>query len=437
MSIERQRKLSATERRFKKYIESLASALGHADRVAPFASYATGLLLPGDRKSVEPMAARVAPERVRAAHQSLHHFVAQAEWSDRAVLAKVYESVLPAVQRHGPVRAWIVDDTGIPKKGSHSVGVSHQYCGQLGKQANCQVAVTLSIANEYASLPIAHRLYVPDEWAGDKERRARTGVPRNVRFATKPEISLEQIRTAQAEGIVPGVVLADAAYGNTTEFREGLTELHLQYVLGIQSSTTVWRPGETPLPPRQRIPGYGRPATLLRRTAEHAPISVAQLAAELPASAFTTIAWRQGTKKRLTSRFATVRVRPAHRDTQRSIVRDEEWLLVEWPIDETEPRKYYLSNLPPATTKQELVELAHLRWRIERDYQELKDELGLGHYEGRGWRGFHHHATLCIAAYGFLVAERGAFSPGGDVRAAFRQSPIPDDFKPRGAACAS
>ena len=426
--------LSATERRFTKYVDELASALGHADRVAPFHLYTTGLLLPGDRKSVEPMAARLAPDRVRAAHQSMHHFVAQADWSDRAVLAKVYEATLPAIEGHGPIRAWIVDDTGIPKKGSQSVGVAHQYCGQLGKQANCQVAVTLSIANDLASLPIAHRLYLPREWAEDRARRAKAGVPTQIRFATKPQIALGQVRAAQAAGVVPGVIVADAAYGNDTAFREGITKLKLPYVLAVQSSTSAWRPGEAPLPLRRRKKGLGRSPTLVRRTKRHAPLSLLELANALSPSAFATLSWREGTQTSLESRFAAVRVRPAHRDTLRSSPRDEEWLLIEWPKGDTGPRKYWLSNLPASATLPQLVEIAQMRWRIERDYQELKDELGLGHYEGRSWRGFHHHATMSIAAYGFLIAERGAFSPSADVRSAFKKPSLPADFRPRGAS---
>jgi len=434
MSAEQKHAAAATRRRFKKYVDNLATALGHADRVAPFSSYTTGLMLPGDRKSVEPMAARIAPDRVRATHQSMHHFVAQAEWSDRAVLSKVYEAVLPAILRHGPIRTWIVDDTGIPKKGSQSVGVAHQYCGQLGKQANCQVAVTLSIANDFASVPVAHRLYLTEDWVKDKERRTKTGVPSEIHFATKPQIALEQIRAAHAAGIAPGVIVADAAYGNTTIFRDEIAEMGLQYILCVQSNTTAWPPGEAPLPPRKRKNRLGRPRTALRRTAQHAPVALAELAAALPSQAFRTVTWREGTNTPLESRFAAVRVRPAHRDTLRSTARDEEWLLIEWPTREAAPRKYWLSNLPTSTTREELVAFAQSRWRIERDYQELKDELGLGHYEGRSWRGFHHHATLCIAAYGFLIAERGAFSPSGTLLAALRQSPIPIDCRPRGSS---
>ncbi len=224
-------------------MDGLAKAAGHADRVVPLKNYCTGLLLPGERKSVEPMAARLAPDNVRRMHQSLHHLVADAPWSDEAVLERVRISVLPAMQGHGPVVAWIVDDTGFPKKGTHSVGVARQYCGQLGKQENCRVAVSLSVATWGSSLPIAFRLYLPESWAEDSQRRADAGVPESIRFRTKPEIALEQIRQAVEADIARGVVLADAAYGNDNAFRTGLTELRLEYVVGVQSSMTVWGPG--------------------------------------------------------------------------------------------------------------------------------------------------------------------------------------------------
>ncbi|WP_425280319.1 IS701 family transposase [Mesorhizobium japonicum] len=242
--------IETSESRFAAYVETLASVLGHADRVAPLKAYCTGLLLPRERKSVEPMAARVEPGRVQAAHQSLHHFVAKADWSDDAVLSRVREQVLPALERQGQIRAWIVDDTGFPKKGKHSVGVARQYCGQLGKQDNCQVAVSLSVATEQASLPIAYQLYLPESWANDPDRRAKTGVPENVVFRTKPEIALAQIRAALEAGVSRGVVLADAGYGNDTAFRTGLTKVGLTYVVGVQSSIRLWSPGTQPLPPK-------------------------------------------------------------------------------------------------------------------------------------------------------------------------------------------
>src|SRR5215203_5578611 len=221
----------------------LGGVLGHADRRAPLRAYTTGPLLPGERKSVEPMAARVEPSRVGAAHQSLHHFVAKAAWDDAALLRAVRDHALPALLERGPVRAWLVDDTGLPKKGRLSVGVARQYCGQLGKQENCQVAVTLSVANEAASLPIAYRLYLPEAWAADPARRAMAGVPEEVAFRTKPEIALEQVGRAVADGVPRGVVVTDAGYGNDTGFRDGVTALGLPYVAGIQGSTTLWAPG--------------------------------------------------------------------------------------------------------------------------------------------------------------------------------------------------
>jgi len=433
MSNKRSSKESDTER-FDHYVEELSHELGHADRIVPFRSYCTGLLLPGERKSVEPMAARVSPTNVCQSHQSLHHFVSTSAWNDQAVLTRVGELAIPVLQKREPIRAWIVDDTGIPKKGKHSVGVSHQYCGQLGKQANCQVAVSLSIANTFASLPIAYGLYLPQIWIDDAEKRKTCGVPEDVAFATKPQISLTQIRTAVAAGVPPGVVIADAAYGNDTAFRDGLSALGVSYAVCIQGSTTVWRPGDAPLEPQQRRGKRGPVAMRLARTAEQHPISVLDLARELPATAFEEITWREGTKTTLRSRFALVRVRPAHRDTLLSVPRDHEWLLIEWPSDEEAPTKYWLSTLHESILKPELVNTVMLRWRIERDYQDLKQELGLGQYEGRGWRGFHHHATLCIAAYGFLLIDQGGFSPSGRRRIQLAQPPIPNDFRPRGSS---
>ncbi len=422
-----------SESRFEAFVEAITSALGHADRVVPFQSYCAGLLLPGDRKSVEPMAARVQPARVQAAHQSLHHFVAKSEWSDDAVLAAVRARVLPIVAQRGPIRALIVDDTGVPKKGKHSVGVARQYCGQLGKQDNCQVAVSLSAANDHASLPIAYRLYLPHEWSDDPNRRVLAGVPDNIVFQTKPQIALDQLRAAVAAGIDAAFVLADAGYGNDTDFRDGITELGLSYAVGIQSTTTLWQPGIEPLPPKQWS-GRGRPTSAIRRDAEHQPVSAKQLALDLPKKAWRRVTWREGTNTRLASRFAAVRVRPAHRDYERSTPRPEEWCLIEWPSDEPEPTKYFLSTLPPTISRRALVHATKLRWRIERDYQDLKQELGLGHYEGRGWRGFHHHATLCIAAYGFLISERGAIAPSGQCNAVLiEEYPLPRRYRPCGS----
>src|SRR6266852_8050333 len=295
------RRADDSEVRFAAYVEGLVSVIGHADRAKPLRDYCLGLVMPGDRKSVEPMAALTAPERTAAQHQSLLHFVGEGGWSDEEVLSKVRELVLPHIERHGAIEAWIIDDTGFPKKGKHSVGVARQYCGQVGKPDNCRVAVSLSVATWSSSLPIGYRLYLPKEWVEDAERRDRTEVPEEVEFQTKPEIALDQIRAAVAANLDRGVVLADAAYGSNTEFRDGLTALDLQYVVGVQSSMTVWEPGKQPLPAKPRGK-TGRPARLLQRSADHQPVSVKQLAFSLPSSAFQEITWREGSQQRLQSR---------------------------------------------------------------------------------------------------------------------------------------
>ncbi len=422
------------QRRFAAYIEGLANAAGHADRHTPLKNYCKGLLLPGERKSVEPMAARLAPNDVRRMHQSLHHLVADAPWNDEEMLAEVREYVLPTMQKQGPVVAWIVDDTGFPKQGKHSVGVARQYCGQIGKHDNCQAAVSLSVSTWSSSLPIAWRLYLPEVWCQDSERCQQAGVPEGIEFQTKPEIALQQIRKAVEQEIAVGVVLADAGYGNGTPFRTALTKLGLSYMVGIESSTTVWEPGQQPLPAPPRKPGRGATPKRLQRNADHQPISVKQLALRLPSSDWKDIAWRPGSQGALRSRFAAVRVRPAHRDEKRTVPRPEEWLLIEWPKKESEPTKYWLSTLPEKTSLKSLVKIAKHRWIIERDYEELKQELGLGHYEGRSWRGFHHHATLCIAAYGFLISERNRFPPSVRAGHVGLSAPeLPPDFRPRGS----
>jgi SRSO17 transposase len=424
-----QRRLADSESRFAVYVEELMGVIGHADRRGPLRDYCTGLMLPGERKSVEPMAAKTAPARTAAQHQSLLHFVGVAAWSDEKVLGKVRELVLPSIERHGPIEAWIIDDTGFPKKGTHSIGVARQYCGQVGKQDNCQVAVSLSIANHHASLPVAYRLYLPKEWADDGERRRKTGVPEEISFKTKPEIALEQLRSACEAGFPRGTVLMDPAYGNDARLRAGVSALGLTYIAGIQSNTLVWPIGAEPK-------RGSKPPTKGRRD-EPDLISAKELALGLPKKAWRSIKWREGSADWLSSRFARVRVRVGHRHRQPGD-RSQEWLLIEWPEEEEAPTKYWLSTLPEDIGFRRLVDLAKLRWRIERDYQELKQEVGLGHYEGRGWRGFHHHATLCIAAYGFLISERETIPPSEPRRATLLpELAIPNGYRPRGSALAA
>ena len=395
--------------RFSAYLDELASVIGHAARVGPMRDYCTGLLLSCERKSVEPIAGATRPAETSAQHQSLLHFLAKGEWSDAAVLGKVRERVLPAIERHGPIEVWVVDDTGIPKYGSHSVGVSHQYCGQVGKQTNCQVAVSLSLANHHASLPVAYQLYLPEKWADDAGRRKKVGVPDDIEFTTKPKMALRQIEWACKIGLPRGVALMDAGYGHDLSLRKGLTKLELTYSVGIRASTLV-----------------------IRTTPKAETMNAIELAKTLPAKGWRKITWRDGTNTPLSSRFQRVRVRASGEGT--TDAEPEEWLLIEWPEGEKEPTKFWLSTLAETMHLGRMVDITMMRWRIERDYHELKQEVGLGHFEGRSWRGFHHHATMCIAAYGFLVSERGAFPPcrsrSGNI---FTEFTVPQGYRPRGS----
>lgn len=396
--------------RFASYLDGLAGVMGHAARVGPMRDYCTGLLLPCERKSVEPIAAATAPGRVGAQHQALLHFVAEGVWSDEVVLAKVREMVLPEIERHGAIRAWIIDDTSFPKHGPHSVGVTHQYCGELGKQANCQAAVSLSLANHHASLPVAYRLYLPKDWAEDRKRRRKAGVPDEIDFKTKPKIALDQLEWACAADLPRGVVLMDAAYGSDASLRRGMRDLGLTYSVAVWARTLI-------------DGGTGK-------------MRAEDFAAGLPKRAWKTVTWRQGVAEPLRSRFARVRVRVRGEGCTRE--EPEEWLLIEWPKKETAPTKYWLSTLPEDVALERMVDITMMRWRIERDYQDLKQEVGLGHFEGRGWRGFHHHATMCIAAYAFLISERGAISPSeGRCQITLSLPAVPSGWRPRGAAAAA
>ena len=404
-----------TAHRLAAYLDEVAKVVGHADRVRPLRDYCAGLLVTVGRRNAEMMAATTKPaahKHISMQHQKLQHIVANSTWSDEQVLGKVRELVVPSMTRRNPIEAWIIDDTSFPKQGKHSVGVQRQYCGQLGKQANCQVVVTLSIANHHASLPIAYQLYLPKEWADDKARRKKAHVPPSIRFKTKPQIALEQIRAALQAGVPPGVVLMDAGYGNNSILRRALTGLGLTYVVGIQTTTKVRPVREDDLkPPR---------------------VSVEALALSLPKRAWRTVAWREGTNKKLRSRFARVRVRVSPTRGESRFA--EETLLIEWPKDEAKPTKYWFATVAPDMPLRQLVDIAHMRWRIEHDYRDLKQEIGLGHYEGRGWTGFHHHGTLSIAAYGFLISERERIPPSGPRSATpIKKSPVPSDYRPRGA----
>jgi len=414
------------------YLEDLCTALGHQTRHAPFQGYCKGLMLPIERKSVEPLAAHIEPSNVRSRHQSLHHFVADAPWSDRKLLDGVSKKVLDAAGSEQQWH-WIIDDTGMPKKGTHSVGVSHQYCGQLGKQANCQVAVSLSLATQTMSLPLDYQLSLPKSWTDDKARCATVGIPDGTEFQTKQQIALQQLKQCCERDVPRGIVAADAAYGHDRVFREGVEALGLEYVLSVQLTTLVWPPGTAPGKPG-KYKGVGRKPTRQRITKGEEPQQIEKLALSLEDKQWRKVTWAEGSNGKLSSRFACVRVRVAPKNHLSKPLKEEQWLLVEWPKGTQKPTKYWLSNLPESSTKHRLVQCAKVRWRIERDYQEMKQRLGLNQYEGRNWRGLHHHASLCIAAYGFLILQRLKY-PNRKKNNIQRKKPsLPEDYKPRGGA---
>jgi len=357
--------------------------------------YLRGLMLDGKRKSIEPMAARLAD----GDEQCLQQFVNQSPWAWEPVRKRLARRLSTAVEPE----AWIVDDTGFPKFGRYSVGVARQYCGALGKVGNCQIGVSINAATDTASCPLDWRIFLPEEWDGDEERRAQARVPLEERHRPKWRLALEMVDELRGWGLAPPVLLADAAYGEITEFRVGLEERELDYVVQVKAGTSAYV--EQVRPQSTAYAGTGRPP-MPRYREKRSSLRVLALTADQ--DALQTVSWREGTRGRLSSRFLALRIRPANVQLRRAAA-DElplAWLLCEWPDGEAEPSKYWLSNLPAATSLERLVSLATLRWRIEHDYRELKDALGLDHFEGRSYRGWHHHVTLVSLAHGFLTLER-------------------------------
>jgi SRSO17 transposase len=401
--------MRALDRELSSYFESMVTGMGRAERRRAMELYLTGLLLDGERKSIEPMAGRLVDDarHTEAMRQRLQECVSVSDWSDaemRRRLALKLDDELPGVE------ALVVDDTGYPKKGKHSVGVARQYSGTLGRTDNCQVAVSLHLAGEQGSGCIGLRLFLPEEWTADRERCRRVGVPDDVAHARKWELALSLVDDSLRWGVGKHVVLADAGYGDASEFRDGLRARGLPYLVRVQGTHRVWPPGAKPKPPESSPGRSGRPRT--RFSAEGVqPWSIEALAPQVPEEEFHRVSWREGSRGVQSSTFAAVRVHSAERHTKGKPPSLEQWLLLEWPTTETQPTKYYLSSLPAGTPLKSLVRLAKLRWRVERDYQELEQELGLDHFEGRTWRGFHHHATLCAVAHGFLALRRALFPP--------------------------
>lgn len=404
------------------FLDDMVAGMGRPERRSAMRNYITGLLLDGERKSVQPMAARLAKDESEAdaMRQRLQDCVSLSPWSDEEMLRRLalkFDSEMPAIE------AFIFDDTGFAKKGEYSVGVARQYSGTLGRTDNCQVAVSLHLAGVNGSGCIAMRLYLPEEeWASNKQRRSAAGVPEEIQFRTKWEIALAQLDTALAAGVRRHVVLADAGYGEATEFRMGIEERGLHYVVGVSGVPTIWRPGVTPSVPRTA--NVGRPST--RPKAREEPVSVSDFARELNAKKFRTVSWREGSKGRQSGRFYAARVYSAERHTKKTRPALKPiWLVIEDTGEEKRPFKFYFSNLPESTSIKRLVRSIKLRWRVERDYQELKGEIGLDHFEGRTWRGFHHHATLCAVAHGFLALRRALFPPETSALDAAAGTPSP------------
>jgi SRSO17 transposase len=375
--------------RLEEYFGEVGQVLGDDRRRASFAMYAMGLFGEGDRKSVEPIAARACgdPQGTERAHDRLLHFMTDSQWSDRGVRQKAAEHALSAMTARDPVQAWIIDDTGMMKQGIHSVGVQRQYTGTVGKVANCQVAVSLSLATRTEHVPVDFELYLPKSWTEDPARRAEARIPDDIAFRTKPDLALEMIRRAKAAGLPTGVVLADSAYGDSSDFREQIRLLDLDYAVGVHATTKVWRID-----------------SLARRRGE--AISVKKLALQMGRKKFRSVMWRDGTRGLLWSRFARLRVVAEHDDGWDPAHREDLWLLIEWPDNEPEPTKYTLSSLPPTVSKKQLVRLVKERYRTERIYEDLKGELGFDHYEGRRFPGWHHHISVVLSCFAFIVAER-------------------------------
>lgn len=403
--------LKKIERKLQEWLSHLLEGLGRRERREALAGYLRGLLLEGERKSIEPIAERIVGDRsqTEAMRQRIQQAVSVADWDQNIVFRRIAiraEQDLPALD------AFVLDDTGFPKKGYKSVGVQRQYSGTLGRVDNCQVATSLHLASEHGGVCIGMRLYLPKDWASDPKRRKRAGIPDDVGFEEKWRIGLGLLDAARTWGLSNRVIVADAGYGDCGEFREQLDHRGLRYVLGVTGTAVAWPPGVMPRPPLARGPGKkGRPPTRWSAPEDGAPRPLSDLAAGLPAKSWRKITWREGTRGPQSSRFAAVRIRTAPRHARGAPPSDELWLLCEWPRRQDRPSTLYLSNLPAKTPLKRLVYLAKLRWRVERDYQEMKGELGLDHFEGRSWRGFHHHAACVAASHAFLAFQRVRFPP--------------------------
>jgi SRSO17 transposase len=398
---------SSAVARLNEYFERIGDLLGNKKRRESFAVYAHGLLGDGERKSFEPIACKACPDHKKAdaAHQRLQHFATDSPWSDRSVRRASAKYALDAMTEREPVETWIVDDTGFLKQGTHSVGVQRQYTGSAGKVTNCQIGVSLSIATKTEHVPIDFELYMPRSWTDDPERMKEARVPEGVGFRTKPELALGMIRRAIDDGVPKGIVLGDTAYGTSKTFRREVRGMGLHYGLGVDPKTTVLL-----LNKREHVQGDA--------------ISVRDLAAQIhDRGGFRRCTWRKGTKEDLTAKFALRRVVIAEEGKIPPDEREALWLLIEWRDGENEPANYFLSSLSSRLRKKQLIRIVMQRWRTERVYEDLKGELGLNHFEGRRFPGWHHHVSVALCCYAFIIAERvRRFPPSG------RRSPQADSL---------
>ena len=369
------------------FLTPVVAELGRRERRVAAARYVHGLLLPGQRKSIEPMA-----ERLGVDPQSLQQFVSASPWSDQAVWKVVRQQIIPHLE---PIEAWVVDETGWLKQGQHSVGVAHQYCGAVGKQANCQVSVELVVSDGWSAAPVGGRLYLPERWTKDRARCARAGVPEEIAFATKPMLALQLIGEALEDGVARAPVLGDAAYGDNAEFRAGLRALAAEFFLQVDGAKHKGWSFAAPTELKQ----VRRPPTAAAPPSQ----TLVQIAAELPAARWQSARWKTARGERGTTRLAWCEVWLQHALRKAGGQLEKLWLVIDWPAGAAQPYHYYLAHLHRPPTKARCLALSRSRWHIEQYFQRAKDDLGLDHFEGRSWIGFHHHLVLSALAYLFIL----------------------------------
>jgi SRSO17 transposase len=389
---------SEPRERLLAFVDEVVRPLPHVRQRENAVLYVRGLIEHGGRKSLQPTLFRL--EQTPARYESLQQFLADSPWDPWLLVRACAERVAPEIG----VTAWVVDDTGIVKDGRHSPGVKRQYSGTLGKIGNCQVTVSVHAVGERGTLPLGWSLYLPEEWCDDHERRRMAKIPERVCFQTKPALAADLCEQASGWEIPTAPILADSAYGDDSRFRTRLHAQELAYVLAVSAQISVYGP-ETTFAVPERNGTVGRRRSVARP--DRKPESVRALALRLPKSAWKTLACRTTPAgEEVSSRFAFVRVVATHPVRNNNLPPSEEWLIIEWPEREDAPTDYWLSNLPAQTTRERLARLARLRWTIELDYRQLKGELGLDHYEGRSYIGFHHHTALVTCAHAFLTLER-------------------------------